>query len=217
MFDLGGTELLLIGIVALVVVGPKELPTMFRAIGMLTGRAREMAREFTSAMNSAADQSGLQEINKTIKAATNPAMFGMNKVKEATGLKAPPVAAKPVVAAPAVVAEGDAAGPVKADPAYVPNGATEKLAEDRAALKAKLAEEAAARKLAKANAISNPPGVAPIAVPAPVAKPATVAEPVAAAVKKPAKATPKATAKPKTPAKPKPKADPAPPAADDAP
>ena len=50
MFDLGLTELLLIGIVALIVVGPKELPMLFRKVGQFVGKARGMAREFTRAM-----------------------------------------------------------------------------------------------------------------------------------------------------------------------
>ena len=67
MFDLGLTELLLIGIVALIIVGPKDLPVLFRRVGEFVGRMKGMAREFTSAMNDAADQSGVKDISKTIK------------------------------------------------------------------------------------------------------------------------------------------------------
>ncbi len=72
MFDLGWTELLLIGIVALIVVGPKDLPVMFRTLGKFTGRLKGMAREFSTAMNQAADEAGVNDINKTLRAATNP-------------------------------------------------------------------------------------------------------------------------------------------------
>ena len=75
MFDLGWSEMLLIGIVALIVVGPKELPGLFRSIGQAVGKARGMAREFTRAMEAAADESGIREIDKTIRAATRPAQF----------------------------------------------------------------------------------------------------------------------------------------------
>ena len=61
MFDLGLTELLLIGIVALIIVGPKDLPVLFRRVGEFVGKMKGMAREFTSAMNDAADEAGMKE------------------------------------------------------------------------------------------------------------------------------------------------------------
>jgi sec-independent protein translocase protein TatB len=88
MFDLGWTELLVIGIVALIVVGPKDLPVLFRKVGEFVGKAKGMAREFSSAMNDAADSSGMKEmsqgINKSLKAATNPIGTAMDGVKSAT-------------------------------------------------------------------------------------------------------------------------------------
>ena len=75
MFDLGWTELLVIGIVALIVVGPKDLPVLFKKAGNLLG-GKGMAREFSSAMNEAADDAGVGDINKTLKAATNPMQTG---------------------------------------------------------------------------------------------------------------------------------------------
>lgn len=83
MFDLGWTEMLLVGIVALIVVGPKDLPGMFRAVGQFTGKAKAMAREFSRAMNDAADQSGVSDIEKTIKAASNPKKFGVDSIRKA--------------------------------------------------------------------------------------------------------------------------------------
>ena len=76
--------MLVVGIVALIVIGPKDLPGMFRQVGLFVGKAKGMAREFSSAMNAAADESGIREINKTIKAATNPQKFGVDKIREAT-------------------------------------------------------------------------------------------------------------------------------------
>ena len=84
MFDFGLTELLLIGIVALIVVGPKDLPVLFRRVGEFVGRMKGMAREFTSAMNDAADQAGVKEVTRSIKAAANPVKTGLDKVGEAT-------------------------------------------------------------------------------------------------------------------------------------
>ena len=84
MFDFGLTELLLIGIVALIVVGPKDLPVLFRRVGEFVGRMKGMAREFTSAMNDAADQAGVKDVTRSIKAAANPVKTGLDKVGEAT-------------------------------------------------------------------------------------------------------------------------------------
>ncbi len=82
MFDLGWTELLVIGIVALIVVGPKDLPVLFRNVGRWVGKMRGMAREFSRAMNDAADESGVRDVAKGLKAATNPIGAAMDGVKD---------------------------------------------------------------------------------------------------------------------------------------
>ena len=94
MFDLGWLELIVIGIVALIVVGPKDLPGLFRTMGQFTGKARMMAREFSNAMNQAADQAGVKEVSKTLNAAANPKKFGADKIKEATGMTKGPATAE---------------------------------------------------------------------------------------------------------------------------
>ena len=83
MFDLGWTELLLIGIVALIVVGPKELPVLFRKAGQFVGKIRGMAREFSRAMNNAADDVGVSDISSTIRSAANPLKSSVDAVKNA--------------------------------------------------------------------------------------------------------------------------------------
>ncbi|WP_265502688.1 Sec-independent protein translocase protein TatB [Paracoccus beibuensis] len=82
MLDVGWTELLLIGVVALIVVGPKDLPHLFHALGRITARARSMAREFTSAMEDAAKGSGLDEAAGSLRDMKNLAS------KKALGLDA---------------------------------------------------------------------------------------------------------------------------------
>ena len=83
MFGMGGAEMLVIGIVALIVVGPKDLPMLFRNVGQFVGKARGMAREFQFAMNKAVDESGVNDISKTLKTASNPMGSAFDSVKEA--------------------------------------------------------------------------------------------------------------------------------------
>ena len=82
MFDLGMGELLVIGIVALIVVGPKELPVMFRTVGKFTGRMRAMARDFQRAMNDAADEAGVREVSRDLKKMTSPKAMAMDKLSD---------------------------------------------------------------------------------------------------------------------------------------
>lgn len=90
MFGMGWSELLVVGIVALIVVGPKDLPGLFRTMGEFTGKARGMAREFSRAMNAAADDAGVNDVAKTLKAAANPKQFGVDKLREATKIDIDP-------------------------------------------------------------------------------------------------------------------------------
>lgn len=83
MFDLGFAELLVIGIVALIIVGPKDLPVMFRKAGQFVGKMRGMAREFSTAMNQAADEAGVNDIKKSFQTASNPMKSAMDGVKDA--------------------------------------------------------------------------------------------------------------------------------------
>jgi len=99
MFGLGWSEMMVVGIVALIVIGPKDLPQLFRTMGEFTGKAKGMAREFSRAMNDAANDAGVNDISKGIKAAANPKAFGVDKIKEATGITAATAALTPERAA----------------------------------------------------------------------------------------------------------------------
>ena len=84
MFDLGWTELMVIGVVALIVVGPKDLPGMFRTAGQFMGKAKRMAREFSQAMNDAADDTGVGDVKNILNSATNPVKTAMDQVRSST-------------------------------------------------------------------------------------------------------------------------------------
>lgn len=134
MFDLGWTEMLVIGVVALIVVGPKDLPVLFRNIGRYVGKAKGMAREFSSAMNDAADESGIRDVAKGLKTATNPVASAMDGVKDA---------AKDLTST---------MNPAKFDVSKIdPDSETGKLAADRAE-KAKKIQAATARAAAERKA-----------------------------------------------------------------
>lgn len=64
MFDIGYSELLLIAIVTLLVVGPKELPNLLRNIGRWTGQARSMARHFRAGFDTMVREAEIEEMNK---------------------------------------------------------------------------------------------------------------------------------------------------------
>ena len=83
MFDLGMSELLVIGVVALVVIGPKDLPELFRSLGKFTAKLRAMGREFSRAMEAAADEAGVKDVAKDLKAVTSPRSLGLDAVKDA--------------------------------------------------------------------------------------------------------------------------------------
>jgi sec-independent protein translocase protein TatB len=64
MFDIAPTELLLVAVVALVVIGPKDLPKAMRVVGNWVGKARAMARHFRSGIDEMVRQSELEEMEK---------------------------------------------------------------------------------------------------------------------------------------------------------
>ena len=99
---MGSTELLLIGLVALIVVGPKELPGMFRMMGQATSKVKKMAREFSRAMEDAAEDSGVGDITSSLRNIANPKKMGLDALKTASEFNS-----------------------------YKPGSETEKLAKDR--------------------------------------------------------------------------------------
>ena len=66
--EIGASELLVIAIVALIVVGPKDLPVLLRRLGEWMGKLRGMAAEFRASFDEMARQSELDELRKEVEA-----------------------------------------------------------------------------------------------------------------------------------------------------
>jgi len=66
--DIGASELLLIAVVALIIVGPKDLPMLMRKVGQFLARLRGMAAEFRASFDEMARQSELDELRKEVEA-----------------------------------------------------------------------------------------------------------------------------------------------------
>jgi sec-independent protein translocase protein TatB len=64
MFNLGWGELVVIGIVALIAIGPKELPTVLRTLGQWMGKVRRMANEFQGQFQEALREAELHDLQK---------------------------------------------------------------------------------------------------------------------------------------------------------
>ena len=64
MFDIAPTELMLVALVALVVIGPKDLPRVMRVVGHWVGQARGMARHFRAGIDEMMRQSELEEMER---------------------------------------------------------------------------------------------------------------------------------------------------------
>jgi sec-independent protein translocase protein TatB len=64
MFDVAPTEFLLVAFVALVVIGPKELPRVLRTVGNWVGKARRVAQQFRSGFDEMVRESELAEMEK---------------------------------------------------------------------------------------------------------------------------------------------------------
>jgi sec-independent protein translocase protein TatB len=67
MFDMSWGEVMVIGAVALIVIGPKDLPKALRTLGNMTAKVRRMASEFQSQFNDAMREAELDEIRKQVE------------------------------------------------------------------------------------------------------------------------------------------------------
>jgi sec-independent protein translocase protein TatB len=65
MFDIGGGELIVIAVVALIAIGPKELPAVLRMVGQWMGKARKMAAEFQGQFQEAMREAEMADLKKS--------------------------------------------------------------------------------------------------------------------------------------------------------
>jgi sec-independent protein translocase protein TatB len=78
MFDFSATEFLVIALVALIVIGPRELPGLLRQIGQMVGKVRRMASEFQDQLNTAVESSEIQEIKTEVGKLADEARIDMD-------------------------------------------------------------------------------------------------------------------------------------------
>jgi sec-independent protein translocase protein TatB len=146
MFDIGWGELVVIGIVALIAIGPKELPTVLRSLGQWMGKIKRMANEFQGQFQEALREAEMADLKKhadeLTSAVTDATKFDpladLNKSMEAdydatppvdgepAGHEALPAAAEPAAAEPAAAAREETLPPIDVPPPEAPEPVTEK-------------------------------------------------------------------------------------------
>ncbi|HMO75863.1 MAG TPA: Sec-independent protein translocase protein TatB [Sphingopyxis sp.] len=121
MFDVAPTELLLVVVVALLVIGPKDLPKAMRFVGKWMGKARGMARHFRSGIDTMMREAELEELEKQWRAQNEAIMREFPRVDDP-----PPPPMIPAISVPPETGEADpdqaaaATSPGAADPPAAP-------------------------------------------------------------------------------------------------
>lgn len=142
MFDLGWSEMAVILLVALVVIGPKDLPRVAREIGKWTAKARSMARDFQRSLDDMAREAELQDIKAELDKATSGNIAKtienfvdpdgeLNKALDpnqptASAPRPPASLPEPQQPAPALVADKTLTTTAAADPAVAVGAAEDK-------------------------------------------------------------------------------------------
>lgn len=219
MFDIGMAEMIVIGVVALIVVGPKDLPQMFRQVGQFVGKARGMARDFQRAMEQAADGTGVNEIAADLKKATSMKNLGLDDAtksfqnyQKSFEPEKVDAAAEKARRAAAVTDANTAAAKWPPEgvslPDSVPVVANSEVVEEGTGVDAPAAKPAAERVAGKKTAApktaaKTPAGKKPAAKAPAVKAPGKAKAPAKAAAKPVTKAAPKPATKAATKAAPK--------------
>jgi sec-independent protein translocase protein TatB len=135
MFDIGWSELLVIAAVALIAIGPKELPGVLRSVGHWMGKIRRMAAEFQSQFQEAMREAEMADLKKTADE-LNEATKSLTHIdpladleKSAAEMMAPPADA--TAPSPAAHPEPEAipAAELSAEPAVPPERTSEAVAD----------------------------------------------------------------------------------------
>jgi sec-independent protein translocase protein TatB len=137
MFDIGWSELLVIGVVALIAIGPKELPGVLRAVGHWMGKIRRMASEFQGQFQEAMREAELADVKKQFDDMTSVTgdltkfdpLADVQKDVERSVTAEPPLvvraadaaASTPLPEAPAPVPEPEISVPLPEPPSPVTN------------------------------------------------------------------------------------------------
>lgn len=113
-FDLSWSHILLLLVVALVVVGPQDLPKIMRKAGQWTAKARAMADQFRNSFDEMARQSELDELRKEIQSLRNANPLAETERALNDAIKIPSVSIAPAAAAAVTASETAGAAPVAA-------------------------------------------------------------------------------------------------------
>lgn len=118
--SLGFNEIVILGILALVVVGPKDLPLLFRKLGKWTAKLRGMAQEFRTGFDELARQAELDELKKEVDALRRTTSLQeirselskpLPTLEDYAGIKSQPAIPPPAVTSPPAVGEAPAEPP----------------------------------------------------------------------------------------------------------
>ena len=114
MLDIGWTEMLMIAVIAIVVIGPRDLPKMLKTVGGWVRKARSTVRELQTGIEDMAREAELDEVKKSVESATRMDDWLDDKavVKPPTG-PSPPAAAAPPPSAPPPSAAAESGKPAK--------------------------------------------------------------------------------------------------------
>ncbi|AZN72196.1 twin-arginine translocase subunit TatB [Georhizobium profundi] len=198
MLDLGWGEILVIAIVLILVVGPKDLPRVLRTFGRTMTKLRSMAGEFRSQFDEALKEAELDDVRKTVNDARslNPARElrdALNPLKQAgddlrsdinKAMRDKPTVAQKDPSAPAPGSDAANPAPASTPPAVV--AASSSSAASGAAASTSSTSASSAAAVAKPDAVAKPVAAAKQVAPA---KSTTSAKPAASA-----SAAPKSTA-----------------------